>query len=127
MRIISLCALVVPVLIFAPHSEVAAQSGYCAIYNDDATPEDCSFPTLRSCRQSVSGVGGRCLRASYAPQLPPAPPPPAFPPFADQRPLFGPPYAFRPAPVPTPPPDAQPFSDSSFYGGACGNPPFPPC
>jgi len=31
---------------------------YCAMYNDGS--KDCGIPTIESCRESVSGVGGIC-------------------------------------------------------------------
>jgi hypothetical protein len=80
---------------------VPARGQYCATYNDDATPEDCSFTTMQVCQQSVNGVGGYCAPQSEAPVMPPAPL------FEFRRD----PYAFAPAPIPPPPPPvAEPSS-----------------
>ena len=38
-------------------SDVYAQP-YCAVYNNGT--QNCGIPTLQSCEQSVSGVGGTC-------------------------------------------------------------------
>jgi len=70
-----------------------AQGHFCARYDDDATPEDCSFTSFQMCQQSISGLGGLCAPAADSP----APPPP---------PLFQLPMqqsAFPQAPVPPPP------------------------
>jgi hypothetical protein len=106
-------------LVFAPAPSAFAQSRFCATYDDDATPEDCSFTSLQMCQQSVSGIGGYCAPQGIAPAMAP---PPLFGP-----PSFGPPYAFGPAPVPPPPTDAAPFNDPNFDRQSCGNPPSPPC
>ena len=42
---------------FAPQAVEAAQ--YCAQYYNGTY--DCGIPTLASCQQSVSGVGGMCV------------------------------------------------------------------
>jgi hypothetical protein len=45
-----------------------AQQAYCAFYNDGT--QTCGIPTLQSCEQSVSGVGGMCHPDDSA-QIPP--------------------------------------------------------
>jgi hypothetical protein len=71
----------------------AAQAQFCATYDDDATPEDCSFTTMQMCQQSVDGIGGYCAPQAEAPAVPP---PPLFQ-------FNRGPDAFAPAPMPPPP------------------------
>jgi hypothetical protein len=131
-RVSALGSFLVSLLLFAfgAATEAAAQGKFCATYNDDATPEDCSFTSLQMCRQSVSGVGGYCAPAIDAP---PMPPPPLFrfgdplTPPAQPTPLFGPPDAFPPAAVPPPPSEVGPINNPNFDQQTCGNPPSPPC
>ncbi len=93
--IILLGGLLVPSML---HAQVpAAQGQFCATYNDDDTPEDCSFETLEMCQESVSGIGGYCAPQSLAPAMPP---PPLLKPYS-----FSSPYAFAPTVVPQPPID----------------------
>jgi hypothetical protein len=92
-RIIFFCCLLLPVLAIAQSRTAAAQGHYCARYDDDATPEDCSFTSFQMCQQSISGLGGLCAPAADSPALPP---PPLFQ-FPMQQ------SAFPPAPVPPPP------------------------
>jgi Protein of unknown function (DUF3551) len=97
LRIMLLGGLFMPSMLHAQSASIgtgaAAQGQFCATYNDDATPMDCSFTTLQMCQQSVSGVGGYCAPQALAPAMPP---PPLFRPFQD-------PSAFAPATVPPPP------------------------
>ena len=44
-------------VVFDARRTVEAQP-YCAMYNDGT--QDCGIPSLDSCEQSVSGVGGYC-------------------------------------------------------------------
>jgi|SRR5215204_5408822 hypothetical protein len=39
-------------------SHVVQAQAYCAMYDDGS--KNCGIPTLDSCRQSISGVGGYC-------------------------------------------------------------------
>jgi hypothetical protein len=85
----------VAVLIFMTLATGSAHADYCAM---NAGAQDCGYPTLESCLQTVSGVGGVCIenpgrlppnllqrlrqermQASDPPQSPlppPVPPPP---------------------------------------------------
>jgi hypothetical protein len=85
----------------ALYAQGAAQGQFCATYNDEASPEDCSFTSMEMCQQSISGIGGYCAPAGLAPAMPP---PPLFrrDPFALSP---APPPAFAPAAVPPPPID----------------------
>jgi hypothetical protein len=50
---------VVLVLVIAPDAtRIARAQPYCAVYNSGT--QNCGIPTLQSCEQSVSGVGGIC-------------------------------------------------------------------
>jgi hypothetical protein len=50
---------VVLVLAGAPDAtQIAGAQPYCAVY--DSGTQSCGIPTLQSCEQSVSGVGGIC-------------------------------------------------------------------
>jgi hypothetical protein len=82
-----------PSMLHAQGLGTAAQGQFCATYDDDAAPEDCSFTTLEMCQESISGVGGYCASQSMAPGMPP---PPLLKPFQY-------PSAFAPAPAPPPP------------------------
>lgn len=97
-RIIVLGSIFMLLILYWQTGEVEAQGQFCATYNDDSTPEDCSFLTLGMCEQSVSGVGGSCAPQSLAPPMPP-------PPLIQFRPD---PYAFAPAPMPPAPTGNQP-------------------
>jgi hypothetical protein len=88
------CCCSLALALATAHSRIAlAQGHFCARYNDDATPEDCSFTSFQMCQQSVSGLGGICTTAADSPT---PPPPPLFQFPAPQS-------AFPPAPVPPPP------------------------
>ena len=55
----SLMTGAVLVLFSAPDAaRIASAQPYCAVYNDGT--QNCGIPTLQSCEQSVSGVGGIC-------------------------------------------------------------------
>jgi hypothetical protein len=95
LRIIVLGGLFLPSMLHAQGPGISAQGQFCATYNDDATPIDCSFTTLEMCQESVSGVGGYCAAESLAPGMPP---PPLFR-------LFQSPSAFAPTPMAPPPID----------------------
>jgi hypothetical protein len=86
------CCLLLPAIAIAQCRTAAAQGHFCARYDDDATPEDCSFTSFEMCQQSISGLGGMCTSAADSPA---PPPPPLF-----QFPM---PSALPPAPVPPPP------------------------
>jgi Protein of unknown function (DUF3551) len=90
-RIMMLCGVLVPSMLHAQGT--VAHGQFCATYNDDATPMNCSFTTIEMCEESVSGVGGYCAPQSLAPGMPP---PPLFKPFQF-------PSAFAPTPVLPPP------------------------
>ena len=81
-------ALVASVALDARGTAGAAQ--YCAQYNNGT--QDCGIPSLRSCEQSIRGVGGICVpdrrsqqrrvrRSAFPPPSPypnPTMPPPPF-------------------------------------------------
>ena len=46
---------------------------FCATYNSDSKPEDCSFTSMQMCQESVSGLGGWCAPQAGAPVTPPPP------------------------------------------------------
>ena len=48
-------------------SDIHAQP-YCAVYNNGT--QNCGIPTLQSCEQSVSGVGGTCQPDNTAQERP---------------------------------------------------------
>ncbi len=91
-RNILLCCLFMPAIAIAQCRTAAAQGHFCARYDDDATPEDCSFTSFEMCQQSISGLGGLCAPAMDSPAPPPAP--------LFQFPM---PSTFSPAQVPPPP------------------------
>ena len=70
LRIIMLGGVFMPSML---HAQGTTQSQFCATYNDDATPMNCSFTTIEMCEESVSGVGGYCAPQSLAPAMPPPP------------------------------------------------------
>ena len=99
--------LLAPALLHAQPNGVASQSHYCATYNSDSQPEDCSFTSLQMCQESVSGLGGWCAMQSSAPAMPP-PPLMQFPSDFGAAPSGSAPFAFPPAPVPPPQINQQP-------------------
>ena len=52
-----ICLVMFLVLAAEAHRSAQAQP-YCAMYNDGS--KGCGIPSLQSCEQSVSGVGGYC-------------------------------------------------------------------
>lgn len=94
--------LVAPALVHAQSSGAAGPSHYCATYNSDSQPEDCSFTSLQMCQQSINGLGGWCGPQSQAPVMPP-PPLFKFPAQFDSGQAWGTPLAFPPASAPPPP------------------------
>jgi hypothetical protein len=101
LAIIMLGGLFMPSMLHAQGTGTPAQGQFCATYNNDAAPMDCSFTTMEMCQESVSGVGGYCAPQALAPAMPP---PPLFRPFQG-------PSAFAPANVPPPPPMMPPPID----------------
>jgi hypothetical protein len=59
------------------HPTQAQDQMYCAMYSDGS--KSCGIPTLASCEQSVSGVGGVCMPDETSQQRPA---------FFDRRRLF---------------------------------------
>ena len=64
----ALMALLLCPVVVAGASSLADAQPYCALYNDGA--KSCGIPTLESCQQSISGVGGECATDTTS-QLPP--------------------------------------------------------
>ena len=93
-QVITLCCLLAAAIAFAQSRTAAAQGHFCARYDDDATPEDCSFTSFQMCQQAISGLGGICAPGADSPT---PPPPPLFQLFPTQQ------SAFPSAPVPPPP------------------------
>ncbi len=118
LQVIALGGLCIPLLVFAQYRGVAAQSQFCATY-DDNSPEDCSFTTMEMCQQSVSGVGGACAPQASAPVMPP-------PPLFQLGPVRPDPYAFTPAPVGPPPPPGAPAMNAPAGAAPPPNQPAPP-
>ena len=57
------------VLVSAPDAtRTASAQPYCAVYDNGS--QNCGIPTLQSCQQSVSGVGGICEPDNTAQQRP---------------------------------------------------------
>ena len=57
------------VLVSAPDAtRTASAQPYCAVYDNGS--QNCGIPTLQSCQQSVSGVGGICEPDYTAQQRP---------------------------------------------------------
>jgi Protein of unknown function (DUF3551) len=104
--IVVLLALFLPASAYAQGAAPPTQ--FCATYNSDSQPEDCSFTSMAMCREAISGVGGWCAPQPLAPAMP-APPLFQFPGQSAPISVPPPPLANQPAPVPPPPmtlPDA---------------------
>ena len=78
-------------------SHVVQAQAYCAMYDDGS--KNCGIPTLDSCRQSISGVGGYCAPDQTSqmrpdlferPRLFPEPQNPSQPPTSPQDPSWMP-------------------------------------
>ena len=78
-------------------SRVVQAQAYCAMYDDGS--KNCGIPTLDSCRQSISGVGGYCAPDQTSqmrpdlferPRLFPEPQNPSQPPTSPQDPSWMP-------------------------------------
>jgi hypothetical protein len=60
---------VLVVLVSAPGAtRIASAQPYCAVYDNGS--KNCGIPTIESCQQSVSGVGGIC-EPDYTSQMRP--------------------------------------------------------
>jgi len=94
-------ALLGALMLLAAHG--AAAQPYCANYSDGS--KNCGIPTLESCQQSLSGVGGECVTDTSA-QLPA---PLIQRPF--QRAFGDPETPSMPSPFPGPPMSVPPPPD----------------
>jgi hypothetical protein len=55
----TLLAVVVAVVVALDAPSTAQAQPYCAMYDDGS--KGCGIPSLQSCEQSLSGVGGNCV------------------------------------------------------------------
>jgi Protein of unknown function (DUF3551) len=47
------------------HAQSAYSYRWCALYGDRSGAQSCYFQTRRQCEETLSGIGGSCIRSPY--------------------------------------------------------------
>jgi hypothetical protein len=50
---------------YSSHAQSAYSYRWCALYGDRSGAQSCYFQTRRQCEETLSGIGGSCVRSPY--------------------------------------------------------------